>query len=126
MQEHAPETTDDPFARSRQLLESMIAELKSTETGRLTQTQIEDQISRRRLEPAGGAPQPRLRKLAAAESTRGSFADAADAVQRVTGAPIGKRQRHVASVASLTLDEAAELGPLLRWALAVAEQLASA
>ncbi|MGH8888002.1 MAG: hypothetical protein ACRDYX_23160 [Egibacteraceae bacterium] len=45
MQEHAPEPTDDPFARSRQLFESMIAELESAPTGRLTHAQIEDEIT---------------------------------------------------------------------------------
>ncbi len=42
------------------------------------------------------------------------------------GALIVKPARHVTSVAALTDDEAAELGPLLRRASAVAEQLVTA
>ena len=42
------------------------------------------------------------------------------------GTLIVKPKRHVTSVASLTDDEAAELGPLLRQASAVAAQLVSA
>lgn len=164
MQEYAPETTGDSFARSRQLFESMIAELESAQTAALTHAQIEDQITtsgrqlhrsmyqdhldlralrevehpnvigadkiertrtetghRRKLTTVFGEvsverkayrapnapnlhpadatlslPVERhshgLRKLAAVESTRGSFADAAEAIGRVTDAPIGKRQ----------------------------------
>ena len=42
------------------------------------------------------------------------------------GTLIVKPERHVTSVANLSDDEAAELGPLLRCASAVAEQLVSA
>ncbi len=45
LQEYVPETTDDPFARSKELSESMIAELESTQTAGLTHAQIEDKIT---------------------------------------------------------------------------------
>lgn len=45
MQEHTPETTDDPFARSRELLESMIAELGGAEAAGLTHAELEDRIT---------------------------------------------------------------------------------
>lgn len=159
-----PQPTDDPFARSRGLLESIITDLDSAATAGLTHAQIEDELTtrgrqlqrsllqdhldlralreadhhdvigadqtrrtraekgRRRtlstvfgqvsverkayrapgvanLHPADAAlslPVERhshgLRRLAALESTRGSFQDAAQAITRATGVPIGKRQ----------------------------------
>ncbi|MGH8903254.1 MAG: ISKra4 family transposase, partial [Egibacteraceae bacterium] len=47
MEEHAPEPTGDPFARSRQLLESIVTDLESAPTAELTHAQIEDRITTR-------------------------------------------------------------------------------